>query len=106
MKHYLNLFLIILFSIVLFSCNGTEKKQSEVVKLPTIDENTETELIVWGWNVAAKASTGSFPHSNRDMIIEARRHIKQITKQSKKIFGFECRSLLRKLFKMTQGNTI
>ncbi|PCG19042.1 extracellular solute-binding protein [Brachyspira sp. G79] len=55
MKHYLNLFLITLFSIVLFSCNGSGKKQVEIVELPAIDENTETELIVWGWNVAAKA---------------------------------------------------
>ncbi|WP_295297013.1 extracellular solute-binding protein [uncultured Brachyspira sp.] len=57
MKRYLNLVLIALFSVILFSCSGGTNKESKTqsVELPTIDENTETELIVWGWNVAAKA---------------------------------------------------
>ncbi len=36
------------------SCGDTKTKQT-VSKLPTIDENTETEITVWAWNVAAKA---------------------------------------------------
>ena len=57
MKRYLNLVLIALFSVILFSCSGGTNKESKTqsLELPTIDENTETELIVWGWNVAAKA---------------------------------------------------
>ncbi len=56
MRHYLNVFLVLLFSIFLFSCGGGNKQtETKAVELPTIDENTETELIVWGWNVAAKA---------------------------------------------------
>ena len=55
MKRYLNLFLIVLFTVILFSCSGGSSKETQSAKLPTIDENTETELTVWGWNVAAKA---------------------------------------------------
>ena len=36
------------------SCGDTKTKQT-VSKLPTIDENTETEITIWAWNVAAKA---------------------------------------------------
>lgn len=53
---------IILSSILILSCGDTKTKQT-VSKLPTIDENTETEITVWAWNVAAKAlveSTKSF----------------------------------------------
>ena len=45
---------IILSSILILSCGDTKTKQT-VSKLPTIDENTETEITVWAWNVAAKA---------------------------------------------------
>ena len=57
MKRYLNLFLVTLFSVILFSCGGSGNKETQTksLELPAIDENTETELIVWGWNVAAKA---------------------------------------------------
>ena len=45
---------IILSSILILSCGDTKTKQT-VSKLPTIDENTEAEITVWAWNVAAKA---------------------------------------------------
>ena len=45
---------IILSSILILSCGNSKIKQA-VSKLPTIDENTETEITVWAWNVAAKA---------------------------------------------------
>ena len=45
---------IILSSILILSCGNSKTKQA-VSKLPTIDENTETEITVWAWNVAAKA---------------------------------------------------
>ena len=45
---------IILSSILILSCGDTKTKQT-VSKLPTIDENTETEITVWAWNVTAKA---------------------------------------------------
>lgn len=45
---------IILSSILILSCENSKTKQT-VSKLPTIDENTETEITVWAWNVAAKA---------------------------------------------------
>ena len=45
---------IILSSILILSCGDTKTKQA-VSKLPTIDENTETEITIWAWNVAAKA---------------------------------------------------
>ena len=45
---------IILSSILILSCGNSKTKQT-VSKLPTIDENTETEITVWAWNVAAKA---------------------------------------------------
>ena len=45
---------IILSSILILSCGDTKTKQT-VSKLPTIDENTETEITIWAWNVAAKA---------------------------------------------------
>lgn len=45
---------IILSSILILSCGNSKTKQM-VSKLPTIDENTETEITIWAWNVAAKA---------------------------------------------------
>lgn len=45
---------IILSSILILSCENSKTKQT-VSKLPTIDENTETEITIWAWNVAAKA---------------------------------------------------
>lgn len=45
---------IILSSILILSCGNSKTKQT-VSKLPTINENTETEITVWAWNVAAKA---------------------------------------------------
>ena len=45
---------IILSSILILSCGNSKTKQT-VSKLPTIDENTETEITIWAWNVAAKA---------------------------------------------------
>ena len=46
------------------SCGNTKTKQT-VSKLPTIDENTETEITVWAWNVAAKALVESAKSFNQ-----------------------------------------
>lgn len=54
MKLYLKLLSIILSCILMFSCGDNTAKQI-VDDLPKIDENTETEITVWAWNVAAKA---------------------------------------------------
>ena len=54
---------IILSSILILSCGDTKTKQT-VSKLPTIDENTETEITVWAWNVAAKALVESAKNFN------------------------------------------
>ena len=55
---------IILSSILILSCGDTKTKQA-VSKLPTIDENTETEITVWAWNVAAKALVESAKSFNQ-----------------------------------------
>ena len=55
---------IILSSILILSCGDTKTKQT-VSKLPTIDENTETEITVWAWNVAAKALVESAKNFNQ-----------------------------------------
>ena len=55
---------IILSSILILSCGNTKTKQT-VSKLPTIDENTETEITVWAWNVAAKALVESAKSFNQ-----------------------------------------
>ena len=55
---------IILSSILILSCGDTKTKQT-VSKLPTIDENTETEITVWAWNVAAKALVESVKSFNQ-----------------------------------------
>ena len=54
MKYFLKIVFTILFCIAVISCGGS-KSGTEVVELPAIDENTETEITVWAWNVAAKA---------------------------------------------------
>ena len=55
---------IILSSILILSCGNSKTKQA-VSKLPTIDENTETEITVWAWNVAAKALVESAKSFNQ-----------------------------------------
>ena len=55
---------IILSSILILSCGNTKTKQT-LSKLPTIDENTETEITVWAWNVAAKALVESAKSFNQ-----------------------------------------
>ena len=55
---------IILSSILILSCENSKTKQA-VSKLPTIDENTETEITVWAWNVAAKALVESAKSFNQ-----------------------------------------
>lgn len=54
MKYFSKIIFMTLLCIVVISCGDTKTKQT-VSKLPTIDENTETEITVWAWNVAAKA---------------------------------------------------
>ena len=53
--------LFILFfavSIIMISCSNNNKDASTApAELPTIDENTETEITIWAWNVAARALT-------------------------------------------------
>ena len=51
-----NLFYIVLLSVLIFaSCSSNKDNRNRVVELPEIDENTETEITIWSWNVAAKA---------------------------------------------------
>lgn len=54
MKYFVKLFFAILFCLTFASC-GSSNREREFVELPEIDENTETEITVWSWNVAAKA---------------------------------------------------
>ena len=54
MKYFLKIVFTILFCIAVISCGGS-KSGTEVVELPAIDENTETEITIWAWNVASKA---------------------------------------------------
>ncbi|MEI0798939.1 extracellular solute-binding protein [Brachyspira intermedia] len=52
--------LFILFfvvSIIMLSCNNNKEVSTVPSELPTIDENTETEITIWAWNVAARALT-------------------------------------------------
>ena len=53
MKYFSKIIFMTLLCIVVISCGDTKTKQT-VSKLPTIDENTETEITVWAWNIAAK----------------------------------------------------
>lgn len=48
--------LVIITAIMAISCNNKTETVSSA-ELPVIDENTETELEIWGWNVAARALT-------------------------------------------------
>lgn len=64
MRLQLKLISIILSSILILSCENSKTKQT-VSKLPTIDENTETEITVWAWNVAAKALVESAKSFNQ-----------------------------------------
>ena len=48
--------LVIITAIMAISCNNKTETASSA-ELPVIDENTETELEIWGWNVAARALT-------------------------------------------------
>ena len=54
MKYFCKIAFATLLTIAVISCGDTKTKQT-VSKLPTIDENTETEITVWAWNIAAKA---------------------------------------------------
>ena len=48
--------MIFIASILLISCNNKNQTSTKTVtELPVIDQNTETEITVWAWNVAAKA---------------------------------------------------
>ena len=54
MKYFVKIVLTTLLFVSVISC-GDSKSKNEIVELPAIDENTETEITVWAWNVAAKA---------------------------------------------------
>ena len=54
MKYFVKIVLTALLFVSVISC-GDSKSTNEIVELPAIDENTETEITVWAWNVAAKA---------------------------------------------------
>ncbi len=54
MKYFCKIAFATLLTIALISC-GDSKSKNEIVELPAIDENTETEITVWAWNIAAKA---------------------------------------------------
>ena len=64
MKYFCKIAFAILLTIAVISCGDTKTKQT-VSKLPTIDENTETEITVWAWNVAAKALVESAKSFNQ-----------------------------------------
>ncbi|MEI0478266.1 sugar ABC transporter substrate-binding protein [Brachyspira pulli] len=54
-KNFFTRALLVLTAIVMLSCSGNKASEEKSVALPTIDANTETEITVWAWNVAAKA---------------------------------------------------
>ena len=54
MNFYSKLLSIILSCVLILSC-GDKTAEQTGGDLPKIDENTETEITVWAWNVAAKA---------------------------------------------------
>ena len=64
MKYFCKIAFAILLTIAVISC-GDSKSKNEIVELPTIDENTETEITVWAWNVAAKALVESAKSFNQ-----------------------------------------
>ncbi|ASJ20427.1 ABC transporter substrate-binding protein [Brachyspira hampsonii] len=50
---------ILFFIAVIFiaSCSKNNTQTASSTELPVIDENTETEITIWAWNVAARALT-------------------------------------------------
>ena len=64
MKYYFKLLFIVLSTVLILSCGDTKTKRT-VGELPAIDENTETEITIWAWNVAAKALVESAKSFNQ-----------------------------------------
>ena len=64
MKYFSKIVLTTLLCIAVISCGDTKTKRT-VGELPDIDENTETEITVWAWNVAAKALVESAKSFNQ-----------------------------------------
>ncbi len=64
MKYYFKLLFIVLSTVLILSC-GDAKTKRTVGELPAIDENTETEITIWAWNVAAKALVESAKSFNQ-----------------------------------------
>ena len=62
MKYYFKLLFIVLSTVLISSCGDTKRTVGE---LPAIDENTETEITIWAWNVAAKALVESAKSFNQ-----------------------------------------
>ena len=62
MKYYFKLLFIVLSTVLFSSCGDTKRTVGE---LPAIDENTETEITIWAWNVAAKALVESAKSFNQ-----------------------------------------
>ena len=62
MKYYFKLLFIVLSTVLILSCGDTKRTVGE---LPAIDENTETEITIWAWNVAAKALVESAKSFNQ-----------------------------------------
>ena len=54
-KNFFYSFLLVLVVVFMAACSGNKGTDQTTSKLPTIDANTETEITVWAWNVAAKA---------------------------------------------------
>ncbi|WP_300756151.1 extracellular solute-binding protein [uncultured Brachyspira sp.] len=54
-KNYFYRLLMVSITVIMLSCSGNNAAEQTEVNLPIIDPDTETELTVWGWNVAAKA---------------------------------------------------
>ena len=46
---------VLLSVLIIFASCSSNKNNRNIEQLPAIDENTETEITVWSWNVAAKA---------------------------------------------------
>ena len=64
MKYFCKIVFATLLTIAVISC-GDSKSKNEIVELPAIDENTETEITVWAWNIAAKALVESAKSFNQ-----------------------------------------
>ncbi|PCG19041.1 extracellular solute-binding protein [Brachyspira sp. G79] len=54
-RKYFYYLLLVSVTAIMLSCSGNNAAEQIEVNLPVIDTDTETELTVWGWNVAAKA---------------------------------------------------